>query len=247
MYFFCKEDVLKDIENSKLKGHFDKIRKIYSKMPVTKCDECGNCCYDSPTCYYVEFLFVYDQFNMFEKEQKIEILKNAIRHEIYGLSIENKPCVFLNAEKRCIVHERAPFSCKLWGLQNINEYEKNISGDNERNKACQDYFAKRGIHISNEFIDSRKLNYCNKVKIVKDPYRISSNDHNQFVKDLANLAIKYQNKNVQEWSVVSYLVYTYIGSKIGEDRINIIKDYQDGNLNAIEDYINQFDFEKLIE
>lgn len=247
MYIFNKQDVLKDIENAELKGHFDKVRKIYNKMPVTKCDGCGECCYDSPICYYIEFLFIYNEFNMFEKKQKIEILKDAIRHEMYGLSIEKKPCVFLSAEKKCIIHKSSPFSCKLWGLQNINDYEKNVSEDNKRNKGYQDYFAKRGIYISNEFIDSGKLSYCNKVKIVKDPYRISSKEHMQFVKDLASISVKYENKNAPDWSVVSYLVYTYIGGRVLNDRIQVVKDYQDGNLNAVEDYINQFDFEKLIE
>lgn len=248
MFKLDKQVVLNDIKDFKSKGYLTKLDKIYRKFPVTKCNSCGTCCNDSPKVSYPEFLYVYNYFLnelSLNKEELINAYKNAIREYFYGLISNDKKCPFLDINNKCIVHKVAPISCKRWGLQKEEDNNYDWEKDLEYNKTLQKLFIQKGINIPDELVNKKTL-FCNNVKIIKNPYNFIDKDFEKIVKDIQPLIIYYRDKNNPNFSLGSYLVYLLIGENMIEDRIKIIKDYQNGNSNAVEEYINKIDFDRVI-
>ncbi len=91
-----KLDVFNDLDLFKSKEYDRKFDKIYRVLPETKCEGCGNCCYDSPNITYAEFLYAFNciiNLNL-TKEEIINLYKNLIRYKILGL-VEKVKCCFL--------------------------------------------------------------------------------------------------------------------------------------------------------
>lgn len=244
-----KEVLMKDLKEFTKRGFKDKYIKIYKKLPKTECQGCGLCCNDSPTTDYAGFLFVYDYFiddTIFNNEDRIKIFKNAFRENILALIRNDTPCAFLDDNKRCMIYERAPLACKRWGLQSREEYERDLSMDHKRNAEYKEFFALRGIDIPEE-VANFILPYCEKVKIIQNPYNINHRDFDKIVlDDLSRARRYYGNKSAEDWSLCTYLIYYVFGKSLLDEKLSIIKNYQAGNLQAIEEFIEKIDFNKYL-
>lgn len=248
-YVNNKDRLLRDVKDFRSKGYTDRMLKLYRRLPKTECAGCGLCCTDSPIITYPEFLFICEYFfndTNFDNESKISIYKNAIRNYMFGLIKKNIYCPFLGEDKKCLIYERAPLACKRWGVQSIVENERDVSADHLRNKKYKDFYALKGIIIP-EDATNFKIPYCENVKIVNNPYNFLSSDFDTVVlKDMMKMILDYRNNNALDWSVGYYLLYNIFGKSIYEDRIEVIKEYQSGNQNAVEEYIVKIDFNSLI-
>jgi len=244
MFNYSKSETLEHIKVFKAKGYFDKFQKMYKKFPITKCNACGVCCTDSPIVTYPEFLYVMDYFynsNAFNDKIRIDAVKNAIREYMYGLVENDISCVFYDKNKGCKVYERAPIACKRWGNQSLKDNENDVKADHERNKLYKEFYRNKGINIPDEVIN-RVTPYCSNVKIVKDPYKFNDLDwENIYLKDLPKIIFHFADKEAEDYSLCSYMVYMLYGKKIYDDRIAVIRDYQSGNKNAVEDFIAELD------
>lgn len=246
-----KETVNKDIEIFKSKGFKEKLDKIYRRLPVTECSFCGVCCCDTPNISYPEFLYIFNYFNNegnFTDEEKIRVYKKSVYRYIKGLiskEREVRECVFLYNNK-CLIYPVAPLNCKRWGLQSKESYERDLKMDHNYNKKIDDYYKKHGINITEEntnFITP----YCDKVNIIKNPYNVLERDiDNIFDKDLISMIKPFVDKNFNNFTITEYLTYIHFHLKLFEDRITVIKEYQTGNLDAINSYIESIDFSKFI-
>jgi Fe-S-cluster containining protein len=236
----------KNIQVFKQKGYLDKLQKIYRKFPVTTCDGCGTCCSDSPLCTYPEFLFTFELFDRkFTELEKIEVLKKSIREFMYGLVTKNKRCAFLSENNTCQIYERSPLACKRWGLQSKEDNDCDFKLDLERNKQYQEFYVKQGIYISDKVVN-KQLKLCQKVKVIKNPYNFSEYDFDGIVKkDLLKMMITFQPYLVEDWSLCNYLVYIFLGEKLVQDRIAVIKDFQNGNDSAVEQYIESINYSNI--
>lgn len=245
---YTREMVLNDIEIFKTKGYHEKLQKMYRKFPKTTCKSCGTCCNDSPITTYPEVLFALNYFESEEKftpELKIQIYKDALSEYFYGLVSTKRKCPFLDESNLCMIHEVAPISCKRWGLQSEKDNKKDWQTDLQGNKLFQEYYAKLGIHIPDEVVNC-KTPYCNNVKITKNPYNFLGRDFNKVVTDMMNMVMSFRNKNAQNFSLGNYIVQILLGRDAVNERIKVVKDYQSGNEQAIEDYVNGIDYTKFI-
>lgn len=241
-----KEKVIKDLQLFKEKGYHDRMKKIYRKLPITQCNGCGTCCNDSPVVSYAEFLYAYDFYTSFSKDKKIEILKNAIKENMYGLTNKFYKCCFLDSDNHCMVYDRAPLACKRWGIQSEEENAEDFSIDLDRNLKYKEFYDKKGIVILDEILNL-KLPYCRNVKIVKNPYKVSSYDFKEnFLKEVEKISLDFWGTYRDGWALGTYLIYSHIGSDIFKDRIKVIRDYQNGNLQAVDEYLAKVDFESLL-
>lgn len=247
MFTYTKSEIMKDIEKAKTNNYFEKLEKFYKKFPKTECGMCGLCCTDSPIVQYIEFIYVYDYFETnFSLDVKIDVVKNAIREHMYGLILKDQKCPFLNSNNKCIVYQRSPISCKRWGLQSREDNQYDVSVDYERNMEYKNFYSSKGINIPDEVINF-SLPYCDKVTIINNPYKITDIDILNFIsRDLFKLGNKFPMKNTNSLSLGGYLVYLLFGKKIFDDRIRLIKDYQDGNHNVVEEYIENINYKELL-
>lgn len=98
------------------------LKVFYDGMPkTTGCEKCQEingenvhwCCLtQSPSMYYVEFLYVWKEALKQEVDERINLILRCIRN--YLDSNLNKGCVFYN--NGCSCYEQRPFSCRMYGV-----------------------------------------------------------------------------------------------------------------------------------
>lgn len=248
MLFLNKETVEKDIQKAKINGYFDSLKDFYKRVPITKCNGCGECCKDSPEISYSEFLYIYDYVkNKFDTETKRRLLIKAIRTHMYGLLKPGRNCCFLDNNKRCLIYERAPMSCKSWGLYSVEEYNKNIAYDEIFNNQFTNHYEENGISISDEIINFR-IAYCDNVSVCEE--NSAGFDFNKFseygLKKIAQTNKIFSDKQMRGCSIGDYLAYVVLGRKAYDDRLLLTRKYQTGEYSAIDEYINQLRVEELV-
>lgn len=244
------EFLLGEISNARKRDLFKRIENFYRKIPRTECSQCGICCTDPPVCLFVEFLYAYELFDTFDDERKKMVLRNSLQRYIYSLISKSYYCCFFDSNHNCLIHSRACISCKRWGISSKEQYEKNWELDSDCNSKFQEFYLKNhNIVIPNEVLNSR-LPYCDKVKVIKNPYRIQEHDYLEYNKNLYNVEMKcLEHANIDrhnEWSINEYLVYFTFGKQMFDTRIKLITEYQSGNENVVDDFINALDYQKYI-
>jgi len=240
-----KEQLREDIKIARSKNFFNRIEKFYRKLPETECSGCGKCCYDTPVVYYIEFMYVFELFDTYEESTKINVLDAALSAFLYGLIDKTHKCAFLDDNNRCMIYSRSPISCKRWGLHSKEENENDWNNDFEHNKKIKDFYKKEGIEISDEVINWR-LPYCNNVIITNNPYRINESDFTEYIHDLVKVERKYIDGKVKEWTIIEYLIYCLMGIEMYNKRIELVKKYQNGEADVIENFIKEQDIKSLI-
>jgi Fe-S-cluster containining protein len=226
----------KDIAKEKSKNHFDKLDKFYKKIPETVCKRCGICCLDSPTMTYVEFMYAYDYLASNYDEQTVkETLKKAVKSFMYGfINKELSACPCLNEDKSCIIYPRAPLACKCWGLASKSTYESQLNTDKSRSIDFKSHYLTLGIEIPDSVINY-ETPFCEATR-VKDVYRITTRDFSDFSsKDLLKISMHYP-RDYEDWSFTHFLVYIFLGESMADERNRVIKAYQSGNSEAINQY-----------
>lgn len=241
------ENLKKEVENARSKNYFGRIESFYKKLPKTECERCGKCCYDPPVCSFVEFMYAYELYDTFDKETKQNILIKALRYYFYSMVYKfPEPCGFLDDKNRCQIYQRSCLSCKRWGTYTQEQYEKNLEGDLEFNKKFQKFYKEEyNIEIPDDVVD-RRLAFCDRVKIIKNPYNIQEIDCQKYLKDLQNVEVKclchigmepLSNLNINLW-----LIYFTFGIGMSETRIELIQQLQRGDLDVIEKFIKNLDY-----
>lgn len=237
-----RQQLEKDIATAKNKNHFNKLDKFYKKIPETTCDRCGVCCHDSPTMTYVEFMYAYDFLASNYDEQMIrETVKKAVKSFMYGLLDKKQAtCPCLNEDNSCMIYPRAPVSCKLWGISSRLTYESNLSADNEKKSVFKEYFSNIGIEIPDSILNY-EIPFCEVTK-TKDIYKLTTRDFAAFLtKDVTSIG-KHYPRDCEAWSFGDFLLYTFLGMKMTHERIRIVKDFQSGNTEAINQYVETLEF-----
>lgn len=243
-----KEQFKRDLKKFVDSGHKEQFDKFYKRIPKTKCEACGVCCTDSPIITYPEFLYAMNglineadsgAYNMKELLQKTHYAY------IMGLIKTDIPCPFLDNDNQCLIYKHAPISCKAWGLQSEQEYQKSLTGDHSRNREYERYYLSLGIELSNEVVNFQ-VPYCGSVEIVKNPYNVVSNDFKNFtIKKLAKIAREY-SIFAPDWSLISYLSYLAFGKDVYHKRIELIKQYQNGDIKVVDNYVSNYDYTDLL-
>lgn len=138
------------------------------------------------------------------------------------------------------------FHARDEGTYTQEQYEKNCEADSEYNKYFQRiYKEKYDIEISDEVVN-RRLSFGDKVEIIKNPYNIQEIDCQNYFIDLLNTETKCLQhigmKPTGDWNINLWLIYFTLGISISETRIKLIQHLQRGDVDAIEKFINDIDY-----
>jgi Fe-S-cluster containining protein len=119
------------------------LNVLYDQMPETygceKCHEVNGadaiwCCRElHPSMYYVEFLNIWQEVQKWNKDKRADVIVRSIRNHLIG-EVE-KGCIFWSGE--CLVYERRPLSCRIYGV--IPEQSWNARIDTLKKRYGEDY------------------------------------------------------------------------------------------------------------
>ena len=114
-----------------------KLKKIYAKLPKTKCLKCGECCswYRVKPVYSIEYLNI---LNYIKKQFPQDDIPRFYILAKMNLGIEQRykdtkkkpprnwrPCIFFDTENKiCRIHKCKPFVCRVYGLGKFNNPKK---------------------------------------------------------------------------------------------------------------------------
>lgn len=233
-------------ELNRFKGNqmANRVREVYNSFPVTKCLNCGRCCWDTPDITYIEFLYAFDFFinQRHSKDDILDLYKRIFRHYMYG-PIQEVPCAFLTNDNRCSIHPASPLNCKSWGLQSIDNYKFNLKYADEQNKLCIEYFNTYNITVPRKKVTE----YCNEVKVIRYNPRNIDKLLEKSYNAIKTLDQYFSPKRFGYTIHNFFLAAFFKETRLPNDRIRQLKKYQSGDKSAIDSFIESIDFEAKLK
>lgn len=114
------------------------LKVLYDGMPeTTGCERCEEvnkenaiwCCrFLNPHMYYVEFLHIWEDIQNWSKEQRAALILRAIRSHL--TTVIEKGCIAWDG--KCLVYERRPFACRMYGVISSESWEARIAALRQR-------------------------------------------------------------------------------------------------------------------
>ena len=96
-------------------GLFESLRRIYAQFPETTCDHCARCCFESPGVFFVEHLHLLELLADQPEARRELLLRRALGELFFSWIDPERTCFFLESS-RCVIYERRPLACRLFGL-----------------------------------------------------------------------------------------------------------------------------------
>lgn len=119
-----------DTTERNLLGPFASLKILYDDMPQTLgCENCEKhnsikdwcCLFQNPGMYYVEFLNVYQDIqHNWSKQKRKDLFLRAVKNFLSNSL--SKGCIFY--DEGCLVYERRPFACKMYGIIPKGNWDK---------------------------------------------------------------------------------------------------------------------------
>lgn len=122
-----------DFDSLEFKVNINKLKSdVYRKIPKTKCIQCpgkegveADCCKTfSPPMLLIEFVHI---MRLLEKRTKEE--RGYLYFECFKSFLEPghiEPCPLLDNEGMCSVYEARPFSCRMFGQYDEDEWDERL-------------------------------------------------------------------------------------------------------------------------
>ena len=221
-----KKEIINCIEYIDKEKLFDKLNKVYSKVPSGDCEGCGSCCMESVGINILEFINI---FNFLDKNK--ELKKKSLERIIdyYFLEyIKKSPCPFKDDNNRCLIYDVRPLNCRLFGHWKEKDYNKNLQKILYVNKEYKDFMKSKYEFAISEEVVNYKISYCEKFK--PKNYYLSKSERLSFSEEifcldsriLSNslINIGFKDRGIVEY-FIEYLLYENVAYNI---KINISKD-----------------------
>lgn len=114
---------------------------IYSQVPMNNCRRCADCCFNGPQVHPLEFLNIYDWLSDLPELKQLQIGRKLIEYEILNLTTLKNKCPFLK-RLGCLIYERRPLQCRLFGLYPRDEYLDIVTKCRRQNEELAGYYAR---------------------------------------------------------------------------------------------------------
>lgn len=166
---------------------FSLLEDIYKEIPPTRgCESASKTCkaycckYQTPSMFYCEFLYLWNDFlRNGKKEDILKVItfsvKNFLRNSV------TKTCVLFNEEKyNCLCHNSRPFCCRVYAIIHPHNWEKRVEAIKEQNKDIDPEDKK---HLS------KVLKQCDLVRCLNGKKHISEKEEKKWFEELKNAEI----------------------------------------------------------
>jgi Fe-S-cluster containining protein len=131
-------------------------------MPGTiGCVSCGKCCeVQHPHCYTIEFYYILEALQSWTQQETVDLHMACVAN--YLNNDLEKPCVFLDENKRCRIHSHRNYNCRAFGIIPKKAYNKHVKQVKKKFPGVKLSLQKQsdccgGVHPE-VFIGARKLN-----------------------------------------------------------------------------------------
>lgn len=114
---------------------------IYSRVPMNSCRRCADCCFNSPQVQRLEFLNIYDWLRTLPEQKQRRLGRKLIEYEILNLTTLKNKCPFLQ-RLGCLIYERRPLQCRLFGLYPQEEYTDIVRTCRRQNEELVRHYAR---------------------------------------------------------------------------------------------------------
>lgn len=112
---------------------------IYSQVPMNNCRRCADCCFNSPQVHPIEFLSIYEWLTALPELKQLHLGRKLIEYELLNLTTLKNKCPFLK-RLGCLIYERRPLQCRLFGLYPREEYEDIVTKCRLQNEELSGYY-----------------------------------------------------------------------------------------------------------
>jgi Fe-S-cluster containining protein len=220
------KNIEKSINNAVKNNLFNKLQKVYNSIPHGSCTGCASCCMESVNTFYIEYLNIYKYF------KDNQALKNKLLPKIlefYFLELVKKmPCPFLSDDNKCTIYEVRPFTCRLFGYWEKEEYENNYRKVLKSNRNNYKYFRRAyNITLPDETVN-HKIDYCHNFSAKR---KISKSERLSMIDNIFSIECNFLMKGLisedfLNTGLASWFVYTIFDkNEAGQLRLKIMKEY----------------------
>jgi len=220
-YHAC--DRMLDTNSKEAKEKYETLRKLYKKIPPTKCLVCpgkkgveADCCKTfSPPLLLVEFMAILDQLEDQTEEEAKDLLFRC--HESFLDPGFTKKCVLLEG-LLCSVYQARPYSCRMFGVTPHEEWVERLG-----KKAEETGLPSEEIPFA-EQCEGIKIKKKSKIK------KISKESSNLIYKAIHDLDISlFEDFYLGEGVVMGSMTYLpfdahYLSVFIGPESLDILAD-----------------------
>lgn len=119
-----------------------RLQNIYNQIPQTSCNRCADCCFASAHVYEIEFINILSALKLLPELTRRKVVKNIFAYELLNLVTLDYKCPFLD-NKNCLIYDRRPAQCRLFGLYPDEEYKKLKQDSLEANERIAIYYARQ--------------------------------------------------------------------------------------------------------
>lgn len=142
-------------------GFFTDLEKLYEGLPVKECADCEVCCKNPPDASLLEYLYVFRYCRDKLVDQQAEIVKRAAEFFFLELAVPEQVCPFRAVENGCLISPVRPLGCRLFGLLEQRDHERNEEERVERVKAFAEFLrTDHGIELPPAVLKPRP--YCDR-------------------------------------------------------------------------------------
>jgi Fe-S-cluster containining protein len=187
---------------------FGRLEEVYSALPPTQCDMCGECCRQGPEIYYVEFLYTLQHLLSFPPEKYRLVIQRAVKFYLLGLADASLTCPFLEDDK-CTIYAVRWFVCRWWGLEaeaDFLRHHHRERRDLARQELLRQLELAYQIKLPPAASDAAHLPFCRQVEITEGEHPSQSRKRAllgkiiQLDQELLPLGTMMQQMNYRDFS-----------------------------------------------
>lgn len=141
---------------------WSELKKIYDRLPATRCQRQGQCCSLLPEMNLLEALQALKALESWPPTDRIKVIRKMVRYFLCN-AVEINSCPFLSG-KDCLIYGDRFFGCRAYGLWS-RDYYQDLAEKNRQGKGfLQQQWESLGISLPDEVL-SFEVPYCSYVEV----------------------------------------------------------------------------------
>ena len=220
---------------------------IYGRVPMNDCQRCADCCFTSPQVHQLEFLNIYDSLRSLPELEQRRLGRKLVEYEILSLATLKNKCPFLRQDD-CLIYERRPLQCRLFGLYPLEEYTDMVAKCRRQNEDLAGYYARaKGLSLS-EDVMTYDIDQCaNNIDRSGKAVVVAAAERDRLNAQISELGRQVLPDHQHSSGLVNfsnYYVLTYLEDEFLEDaKVKAIREFQkNGRSRILDDLLTGYNW-----